>query len=186
MDDLRSLAETAAFFGVSQPTVKRWIDAGCPVAEKGSNGIAYQMDLAAVAGWRRDQDVQAEADAQARAERDAQLRLELLGPHALTVDPDAPALSPRQRADALQAEVSRTRLGAMRRELVPAEPMALALSEVLALLKQRLRQLPDALAPELGLSESQSARMLDLVDDALNDTADAIEALLTDDPASPP
>lgn len=184
MADLRSLADTATFFGVSQPTVRRWIDAGCPVAEKGSNGVAYQLDLAAVAAWRRDQDAAADAEAQARAERDAQLRLELLGPEALTVQPDAPALTARQRADALQAEFARTRLATMRRELVPAEPMALALSEVLALLKQRLRQIPDALAPELGLTDAQSSRMLLLIDDALNDAADAIEALIPDEPAA--
>lgn len=184
MADLRSLAETATFFRVSQPTVRRWIEAGCPVSSKGANGVAYQLDLAAVTAWRRDQDLAADAEAQARAERDAQLRLELLGPQALTVETDGAALTARQRADALQAEVARTRLGAMRRELVPAEPMALALSETLGLLKARLRQIPDALAPELGLNETQASRMLALIDDSLNDTADAIEALLTDEPAA--
>lgn len=180
MSDLRSLADVAAFFGVSQPTVRRWIDAGCPVAERGSSGVAYKLDLRGVSAWRQDQQRAEDEAQQARAERDAQLRLELLGADALTVQPDAAALSHRQRADALQAEVARTKLAQMRRELLPAEETALALAEALGLLKTRLRQIPDLIAPELGLTDAQVARVSDLVDEALGDCADALEGLTAD------
>lgn len=183
MSDLRSLAETAGFFGVSQPTIRRWIDGGCPVAEKGSNGVAYKLDLHAVAAWRSDQRAAEDAAEQARSERDAQLRLQLLGSDALTVQPDAPALTAKQRADALAAEVARTKLAQLRRELVSAEETALLLSDALATIKARLRQLPDVLAGEMHLAEAQVVRMGDLIDEALSDAADAVERLAADAPA---
>lgn len=182
MSDLRSLGETASFFAVSVPTLRRWIEGGCPVAERGSSGVAYKLDLRAVAEWRRGQrEADAEAERQ-RAERDAQLRLELLGDQALTVQ-DGEALTPRQRADALQEELARTRLAVLRRELTSAEEMKLDLGDALAMLKTRLRQIPDVVAPDIGLSEPQAARLGDLIDEALNDAADALEAAFSD--ASP-
>ena len=180
MDDLRSLTEAAAFFAVSPPTVRRWIDGGCPVAQAGSNGVAYRLSLRDVAAWRAAQHGEAEAAAATRAERDAQLRLELLGPEALTVEPGAPALTPKQRADALAAEVSRTKLAQLRGELVMAEPLKLTIAETLSLLRSRLRQIPDTLGPEIGMTEPQQSRLAQIIDEALNDTADQIEASLSD------
>lgn len=175
--DLRGLAEAASFFGVSQPTLKRWIDAGAPVAERGSNGVSYRLSLRAIADWRRGQAEAETAEAEERAARDAQLRLELLGGTALTAgDAGAAALTPAQRAAALQEEVARTKLAQLRRELVPAEEEALALGETLAALKTRLRQIPDVAAPELGLDAAGMGRLAALIDDALAETADAIEA----------
>jgi phage terminase Nu1 subunit (DNA packaging protein) len=183
VSDLRSLAETAAFFGVSQPTVRRWIEGGCPVAEKGSNGVAYKLDLHAVAAWRADQRQAEDAAERERADRDAQLRLELLGADALTVQPDAAALTARQRADALAAEVARTKLAQMRRELVSAEGVALLLSDALSTLKTRIRQIPDVLGAELALTDTQTTRIAELLDEALADAADALEKLSTDEAA---
>jgi phage terminase Nu1 subunit (DNA packaging protein) len=186
--DLRSLSDAATFFAVSQPTLRRWLDAGCPVAEKGSNGVAYKLDLHAVAAWRRgQQDAEDEAE-RARAERDAQLRLELLGPEALTVEADGATLTPKQRADALAAEVARTKLAQLRRELVSAPDLALLLSDVMATLKTRLRQIPDVVAPDLGLTTAQSDRLGELVAVALNDAVDAVfkQVLINYDPESPP
>lgn len=182
MTDLRSLADTAAFFSVSQPTVRRWIDSGCPVAEKGASGVAYKLDLHAVAAWRAEQRSAEDTAALQRAERDAQLRMELLGPDALTVQPDGEALTPKQRADALAAEVARTRLAQMRRELVNAEEVQLQVSDVLAMVKTRIRQAPDMLAAQLGLSEPQIALLAEALDEILNDATDAVERFLTDGP----
>ena len=80
--------------------------------------------------------------------------------------------------------MARTKLAQLRRELVNAEGVALLMSDTLATLKTRLRQLPDLLAPECGLTDAQAVRMLDLIDEALNGAADALEALTTDAAAS--
>jgi phage terminase Nu1 subunit (DNA packaging protein) len=183
VSDLRSLSETASFFSVSQPTIRRWIDAGCPVAEKGASGVAYKLDLQAVARWRHGQREAEDAATTFRAERDAQLRLELLGDDALTVAPGSVALTPRQRADALLAEVTAQKLAILRQAHVEADPLKLLLAEAFATCKTRIRQIPDIIAPEVNLTDPQATRLAEALDDALNDLADALETL-TDVPAS--
>lgn len=52
-----TLAEIADFFGVSIPTVNAWIRSGCPYVSKGSKGVAWSLDSAAVAAWLKDKAV---------------------------------------------------------------------------------------------------------------------------------
>lgn len=49
-----SRAELADLFGVSAPTVDRWVAQGCPVEKEGGRGRAYQFNSASVAEWRAD------------------------------------------------------------------------------------------------------------------------------------
>lgn len=51
-------AQLAEVFGVSLPTVDRWVTAGCPVVQRGSRGVEWQFDTSAVAKWRQDRAVQ--------------------------------------------------------------------------------------------------------------------------------
>lgn len=180
-DDRRSLAEAATFFDVSVPTLKRWIEDGAPVAERGSNGIAYQISLREVAAWRRGQVAALAEEERRKREQEGQLRLELLGAGALLADDAGSAvLTPAQRAAAMAEELHRTKLAEKRRELVPFEDVALRLGELLAQLRQRLRQIPDVAAPELGLTTAAAEHLAGLVDTALADAAEAIAALVRD------
>ena len=45
-------AELARAFDTTEPTVDRWIAAGRPVVEKGSNGRAYKSLASQVRAWR--------------------------------------------------------------------------------------------------------------------------------------
>ncbi|MBP2494700.1 phage terminase Nu1 subunit (DNA packaging protein) [Methylobacterium sp. PvP062] len=45
-------ADLAGIFGVSVNTVTSWIEKGCPYVERGSNGVEWQFDTAAVINWR--------------------------------------------------------------------------------------------------------------------------------------
>jgi len=49
---LLNRAEVAGIFAVSVNTVTNWIEKGCPYVERGSNGIEWQFDSAAVIDWR--------------------------------------------------------------------------------------------------------------------------------------
>lgn len=51
-------AQLADVFGCSLPTVDSWVRLGCPVVQKGSRGIEWKFDTAAVAKWRSDRVVQ--------------------------------------------------------------------------------------------------------------------------------
>jgi terminase small subunit / prophage DNA-packing protein len=176
--DLRNLEETARFFDVSKPTVTDWIAKGCPVEQKGGNGVAYELCLQDVKAWLDDQRGIAEQAAADRARRDAQLKLQLLGDDNLAGE-DA-GLSARATADIYLAEVNRMKLAQMRRELVPADDVQFRLAQILTELKNNLRAMPDQLGKDLGLDDRTIDRMIELVDDYLTDTADAIEKILSE------
>ncbi len=178
--DVRSLGDTARFFGVSPPTVKGWIINGCPVERGGSNGVAYELDLRAVHAWRQER---ADAEERATAERlahDHQLKLEFLGDGALIAN-EGEALSRRAQAEALKAELDRTKLAQLRGELVSAAEVKFELTSILGLIRERLRGLPDELQRELGVDDDTVNLMQDKVDAALSDLADLLEGVLPDD-----
>lgn len=49
--------QLAEVFGVSMPTVDGWVRGGCPVVQRGSRGVEWVFDTAAVAKWLRDRAV---------------------------------------------------------------------------------------------------------------------------------
>lgn len=61
-------AQVADVFGCSLPTVDTWVRQGCPVVQKGSRGVEWQFDTAAVAKWRNDRIL---ADATGDKQQDA-------------------------------------------------------------------------------------------------------------------
>lgn len=46
--------ELAQAFDTTEPTVDRWIAAGCPVVERGSNGQPYKFLGSQVRTWRTE------------------------------------------------------------------------------------------------------------------------------------
>lgn len=44
--------ELASLCGVSLPTVDGWVEKGCPFLERGSKGVEWRFDSAAVIDWR--------------------------------------------------------------------------------------------------------------------------------------
>ena len=133
---IRSLGEAARFLEAWVPTLRRWICDGCPVAEKGIRGRPYQLDLIAVAAWRKGQLKKERKAAEDRAARDAELRLELLSDGAVTEGvPDAAAMTPEQRDEWLRDELAKVRLTRLRGELVPADEARDRLTEALALFR---------------------------------------------------
>lgn len=175
---VRGLEETAAFFGVSVQTIKRWISAGCPVVKEGGNGVRYELDLRAVHGWRQDQDTAAAAEAEEKAEQEVQLRLELVGADMLPEGGERAApLTPKQRRDALAAELNKVKLAELRGVLVRADDVAMEMAQAHSLLSNRLLAMPDHIGAELMLTDDQVETMRALVEDVLGDAADAIRDL---------
>ena len=175
-DEIRGLDRTARIFEVSVPTVKSWIVDGCPVKEKGGNGVAYKLDLRKVAKWlkdRQDERDQREAD---HAAQDTQLKLELLGKDQLPEIGDG-KLSVKARAEALKAEIDKIKLAQLRRQLVDSDEMRLQLVDLFKEIRDRLRILPDDMAYEFDFDDDQAQAMLDKIDDFLNDLADKVEHL---------
>lgn len=182
-DDLRNLEETARFFGVSVPTVRGWIAQDvnpCPVYQRGTNGVGYSLSLTAVAAWRRDVMAADQAEAERKAAQEAQLRLDLLGDGALSGKLDAAGagpLSPRARGEAIQAELAATRLAQMRRELVEADQVQLALAGAFGRIGAYVRSLPERIERELGLADRDRVIIAGVVDEILHTVADELEGL---------
>lgn len=173
---IRSQQETAKFFGITTPTVRAWIDDGCPVVEGGHQGVAYKLDLRAVGGWLKGREDDKARLKEETAAADAQLKLELLGGDALPDGAEGP-LTPKQRADFLRAELDKVKLAEKRGELVHADAVRDVLSNALALVRERLRALPDQLARKFDLSEVQVVAALELTDEILADLADELAGM---------
>ncbi len=174
--ELRSLEETARFFDISVPTLRAWIKDGCPVDQHGGNGVAYRLDLLKVGAWRRSREQAQRQEAEQRAARDQQLRMDLLGSEALGAN-DETTLTATARAAAMREELDRTKLAELRRELVSAADTKLLMAQVFGQLRMKIRNIPDELGDEFGLTEAQQEAMLDRIDEALTDIADSIEAI---------
>jgi phage terminase Nu1 subunit (DNA packaging protein) len=172
-DDVRGLDETARFFEVTAPTVRAWIQAGCPVIERGGHGVPYKLSLRAVATWRKDRTAEEERQAEERAALDNQLRLELLGGESLA-GADQAGLSPKQRADLLQEEMNRIKLARERGELVRAEDLRTEIADAFSLIRERLRAIPDQLARKYARSDEEIEVCRGIIDEALVDLADAL------------
>lgn len=135
--------ELAGLFKVSEPTVDRWVKAGCPVVEKGRRGEPYRFDAKAVLDWRQGVEREEAEESEARRAQLAQLQLELVGGEA---PEGGPVLTADQRLKAIQAELFANRLGRERGELVEAEVVEREFEALFALLRQRLLALPALLA----------------------------------------
>lgn len=177
-DDVRNLEETAAFYSLSKPTLKRYIEIeNCPVLARGDRGVGYRMSLRQVGDWLQARREAEAAERERKARQTAQLQIEILGEPLAPAD--APAvLSPKERAEAYKAELDRAKLAQLRGELVRADEVQLNLARVLAGLKTRLRRMPDVLAPRLGWSEDEIAAALEAIDEVLDDTADELAGML--------
>lgn len=177
--EIRNLDETSRFFSITVPTLKRWIEDGCPVEKRGGNGVSWELDLRRVADWRRLQVEDEQKKALDRASTDEQLRLELLGDDSL---PDISAgdigkLSARGRAEIIRAEMDKVKLAQLRRDLVRAEEVRADQARIFALIRDRLRTLPDNIGARFGLQTDQVDEALSMIEELLDDLATDIESM---------
>lgn len=180
--EIRGLEETAAFFEISVPTLKKMIgQEGFPIVEKGGNGKAYKLDLIAVDAWLKNREEEQEKLDAERAAKDAQLKLELLGKDQLPDPGGEGHLTAAQREAALKAEIAKINLAKLRRSLVPADEMQFKIMEMFKEIRDRMRLLPDDMARDVGLGEDDAAAMLTMIDEFLNDLADRYEKMIEEE-----
>lgn len=104
-------AELARIFGVSEPTVSKWIADGVPIETKGDNGVAYEFDPEKVKAWKDEREErarQAEADREREISR---MQSELFGadqqlaPEGLSQDDIGKYLANVRSAEALKVQM---------------------------------------------------------------------------------
>lgn len=99
-------------------------------AKTGSNGVAYEIDLAAGIEWFRAREARREAELAERAEAARQLALDMLGEAAAT-DIDR-GKSSSERKKLLEEEFYAIKVGEKRRELIRKDSIEAAIADVIA------------------------------------------------------
>lgn len=154
-----SRAELADIFGVTPPTVDRWVSQGCPVAKEGGRGRAYEFNTADVREWR-DQVIRDDARSTAEASEQELLRREL----------------------AAKTELAELRLAKEKRVVAPVQDMLRAMTVANAKVRASLRTLADRI-PRMIVGETNEARIKSVlkseIDQALKSLATA--SLVTDE-----
>jgi phage terminase Nu1 subunit (DNA packaging protein) len=158
-----SLDEMARLLGISLPTMRdRTKLPGFPVISKGSNGVPWQLDPAAVTAFLVEQDRQAqEADA---------LRSAALAQYALPIaeDPATPTvpgtINPADRLRMAQALLKEDELARQRAFLVLTTDMRQCLNQAWAPLAAFLTALPGSLSRRHNLPDAVVRDMRNAID----------------------
>ena len=152
---LGNLADLVATGIASEPTLRKWLkdQHDCDwIKKRGSNGDAYELDIAAaIAAWRSREQEKAAAD---------RLKSEALGQMALDmglVPQSGPLISIADRKALIDEEISAIKLAQLRRELVPVASVEAAFGDVLARYAQRAATFTARLAKKIDLSREQIA-----------------------------
>ncbi len=167
VDATVNLEELAEIVGKSLPTLRSLMRGSddFPVISHGKNGVAYEFDARAVAGWMSANDERVRAEDVARGDRVAQLRLELYGddmPEDGTV-----GFTPQQRKHEYEAQRLADMLAAARGELTRTADVEMRIREAFRKLRGALLALPDDLGRELDLEREVRVGLRDRIDTAL-------------------
>lgn len=175
---IASLAEFAAIPGVpSEVTLRRLIkDNPDFPANPGTNGVAYEIDVAAGVAWLKEREakrIQLERD---HAEKVRQLGLELLGESA-AADIERAGLSADERRKLLEEEFYAIKVAEKRGELIRKGDIEAAISDVIVADARRRATFMGRLAKRVTLGREQIAAGQELMDHDRRQFAASLERL---------
>jgi hypothetical protein len=150
-----TLEEFAALDGVPGRDVLRRIikDNDDFPATPGTNGVAYQIDVAAAIEWLRSRDDRRRAAEEQRAAAARQLALDMLGADAVSnVDRGS---TPSERKALLEEEFYAIKVAEKRGELIRKDSIEGAIADVLSTDAQQRRSFVARLAKRLSLTREQ-------------------------------
>lgn len=162
---IASLGEFAAIPGVpSEPTLRKLIREHPDFpATPGTNGQAYEIDVAAGIAWLKAREARRIEAERAHAEKVRQLGLELLGEGA-AADVSQAGLSAEERRKLLEEEFYAIKVAEKRRELIRKADVEAAIADVLATDAQRRSDFMARLAKRVALTRDQIAAAEELLE----------------------
>jgi hypothetical protein len=174
---IASLADFAAIPGVpSEVTLRRLIkDNPDFPAKPGTNGVAYEIDVAAAIAWLKARDERRVAAEREHAEAVKQLGLELLGEKAAT-DIER-AVTPGERRELLEEEFYAIKVAEKRGELIRKAEIEAAIADVLVRDAQRRATFMARLGKRVDLTREVIAAGEALMDADRRAFASALERL---------
>lgn len=122
-----------------------------PVVQKGAKGVAWVIDLLAVAQWR------------------------FAGPSDSDADPDS--LSPQDRKAWYEGETKRRDLQVKDGELIPAGDVERVIATAFAAISSDIRAIPDNLERQYGIAGEVAESVEALLHDAMDAMADRLSQL---------
>lgn len=173
-----NLADLAATGLASEPTLRKWIAAQPDqdwIIKRGSNGDAYEIDIAgAVQAFRAEEEIKAQA-ARERAVSIRQIAMDL-GINDRGGEDDV-ALSIAERRQLLEEEVVAIKLSRLRGELVSFVSVQAAVGDLLVKHQQRASTFGARLAKKIDLTREQITAIDRMMEADLAELADALEKM---------
>ena len=152
-------AGTAEFFGVSLPTIDKWMRDGMPYLQRGAPRVPWQIDLHAAAKWRYEARLPSGQ-----------------------IDPET--LPPAERKLWYDGETRRRELQVRDRELIPESEVEQTVATAFSAVAQSMLALPDQLERRAGLTPAQSEIVQAAVHETLTELSERLSALATLEPES--
>ena len=147
-------AGTAEFFGVSLPTIDKWMRDGMPYLQRGAPRVPWQIDLHAAAKWRYEARLPSGQ-----------------------IDPET--LPPAERKLWYDGETRRRELQVRDRELIPEAEVEQTVATAFSAVAQSMLALPDQLERRAGLTPTQSEIVQAAVHETLTELSERLSELAT-------
>jgi len=147
-------AGAALFFGITIPTLDKWIREGMPIVQRGSQGISWVIDLQAAAKWRYEARLPSGQ-----------------------IDPET--LPPAERKLWYDGETRRRDLQQKDRHLIPDSEVEQAVATAFAAVAHSVLALPDQLERRAGLTPAQSESAQQAIHETLSDLAERLAKFAT-------
>jgi phage terminase Nu1 subunit (DNA packaging protein) len=165
-DVVLNRSELAEFFNVAANTITTWISQGLPVEREGTNGQAYEFRASHCYAWRKakernDHERSAAAQSAIRA-----MRLALTGGKP---GDSIEALSPKEKQEAIAAQLAYEQFQRARNELIDRGEVADLLEGIFSTVRDVLASLPDTMERENLIAPSDAEKVIDLCDGTLED-----------------
>ena len=173
-----SLGDLALMPGMpSEPTLRKLMAErpDFPIVARGSNGVAYEIELEAAFAFVRGLEDEKRKLVDARNAEIRQLGFELLGDDAASAAMAPSMLSSADRKQILEEELAAIRVGERRRELVRKGPVIAATGDLVLFIAERMKTLPDRLGKRTHVSREVLAALDRLIEQDRRDIAARME-----------
>lgn len=144
-------AQAAQFFGISLPTLERWIRDGAPVVQQGTRGVSWILDLRQIAEWKYG------------------------AWNGCELNPET--LPPTERKAWYDGETRRRALQERDRELIPAAEVEQVIATAFGAIAQGMRSIPDNIERKTGCGPDIVEAIERAIDAEMNALADKLATL---------
>ena len=178
-DALLNRQELADFFNVAANTITTWMTAGLPVEKQGTNGQAYEFLASHCWAWKQARD---RNEREARSEAQSAIMAMRLALTGGKPGSSIEALSPREKTEAITAQLAYEQFQRTRNELIDRADVVEMLEGIFVLARDVLGSLPDTLERENVITPDHAEKVIALCDDTLDDMRGRIERFFLERP----